>query len=172
MCPSHFCRVRVTRPSSQSHLKFFRVDSKSRPSLVESESSHKNCRVISSLWFASSTQCRVTRNFTFLLRHFFAMKWHPTCHKIVPDKLENVAQCCFNKFDCRLFKSKFSQFLFHFCLSLSVISESLVQPCCKCCSLSFSIVVNVRFTTKGMCVKNNTHVSRTSRNKMSTTWDL
>jgi len=25
MCPSHFCRVRVTSSSSQSHLKFFRV---------------------------------------------------------------------------------------------------------------------------------------------------
>jgi len=33
-------------------------------------------------------------------------------------------------------------------------------------------VVNVRFTTNGMCVKNNTHVPRTSRNRMSTTWDL
>jgi len=30
-------QVRVTSPSSQSHLKFFQV---------ESESSHKNCRVI------------------------------------------------------------------------------------------------------------------------------
>ena len=25
MCPSHFCRVRVTSPSSQSHPNFFRV---------------------------------------------------------------------------------------------------------------------------------------------------
>jgi len=100
------------------------------------------------------------------------MKWHPTCHEMVSDKLENVAQCCFNKFDCRLFISKFSEFAFYFCLSLSVISESLAQLCCKCCSLSVSFVVNVRFTMKGMCVKNTTHVSRTSRNKMSTTWDL
>jgi len=35
-----------------------------------------------------------------------------------------------------------------------------------------SVVVNVRFTTKEMSVKNNTHVARTSRNMMSTTWDL
>jgi len=39
-------------------------------------------------------------------------------------------------------------------------------------SASVSVVVNVRFTTNGMCVKNNTHVLRTSTNKMSTTWDL
>jgi len=64
------------------------------------------------------------------------MKWDPTYHKMAPGKLENVAQCCFNKFDCTLFTSKFSQFAFYFCISLSVISESLAQPCCKCCSLS------------------------------------
>jgi len=59
-----------------------------------------------------------------------------------------------------------------FLSQLSIISKSLALPWCKCCSLSVSVVVNVRSTTKGMCVKNNTHVSRTSRNKMSTTWDL
>jgi len=36
--------------SSQSHLKIFRG---------ESETRHKNCRVTSSHWFASSSQCRV-----------------------------------------------------------------------------------------------------------------
>ena len=113
-----------------------------------------------------------TRYFTFFLRHFFAMKSHPTSHKMRSDQLENVAQCCFKKFDCRLFISKFSQFAFYFCLSFSVISESLAQPFCKCCRLSVSVVVTVQFTTKEMCVKNNTHVSRTSRNKMSTTTDL
>jgi len=72
--------------SIQSHLKFFRVESESepRPGRVESESSHKNCRATSSQWFASSSQCRVTRNFTFFLRQFFPMKWHPTCHKMSP----------------------------------------------------------------------------------------
>ena len=49
---------------------------------------------------------------------FFAMKWCPTCYKMVPDKLENGVQCCFNKFDCRLFVSKFSPFAFYLSLSL------------------------------------------------------
>ena len=40
----------------------------------------------------------------------------------------------------------------------------MVQP--------LSIVLNVRFTTNGMCVMNNTHVAWTSRNNMSTLWDL
>ena len=35
-----------------------------------------------------------------------------------------------------------------------------------------SVVLNVRFTTNGMCVMNNTDVARTSRNKISTSWDL
>ena len=42
--------------SSQSHLKLFRVESESIHDLVESETSHKNCRVTSSHWFASSSQ--------------------------------------------------------------------------------------------------------------------
>jgi len=67
-------RVIVTSPSSQSHLKFFRVDSEPWFGRVESESSNKNCWVTSSHWFASSSQCRVTRNLTFFLRHFFATK--------------------------------------------------------------------------------------------------
>jgi len=46
--------------SSQSHPKFFRVESESWLGRVESESSHKNCRITSSHWFASSSQCRVT----------------------------------------------------------------------------------------------------------------
>ena len=100
------------------------------------------------------------------------MKWHPSCYKMAPDKLEYVAQCCFNKFDCRLFISKFSQFAFYLWHSLSVISKSLALSCYKYCSFSFRVVENVRFTTKGLCVKNNTHVSRTSRNTLSTTWDL
>jgi len=58
------------------------------------------------------------------------------------DKLENGAQCCFNKFGCRLFIYKFFQFSFYLSLSLSVISKSLA------------------------------HVARTSRSKMSTTWYL
>ena len=45
-----------------------------------------------------------------------------------------------------------SQFAFYLSLSHSVISKSLAQPFCKCCSLSVSIVLNVRFTANGICV--------------------
>jgi len=88
--------------------------------------------------------------------------------------LENGARSCFNKFDCRLFISKFSQFTFCLSISLSVISKRLTQLFCKCCIHSVSVVLNVRFVTNGMYVKNNTHryVSQTSRNRMSMTWDL
>jgi len=91
---------------------------------------------------------------------------------MAPDKLENCAQCCFNKFDCRLFISTFIEIAFYLSLSISVISKNLAQPWCKCCSLSVSTVLNVRFTTNGMGMMNNTQVARTSRNKMITTWDL
>ena len=77
---------------------------------------------------------------------------------MAPDKLENCAQCCFNKFDCRLFIPKFIEIAFYLSLSLSVISKSLAQLCCKCCSLSVSIVLNVRFFMNGLCMMNNTHV--------------
>ena len=46
---------------------------------VESESSHRNYRVTSSHWFASSSQCRVTRNFTFFHDIF--------CYEMVPNTL-------------------------------------------------------------------------------------
>jgi len=90
---------------------------------------------------------------------------------MAPDKLKNGAQCCFQMFDCRFFVTKFSQFAFYLSLSLSLMLKSLAQLFCKCCSLSVSIVLNVRLTTKGMCVMDNTLVVRTSRNEMSTTWD-
>jgi len=51
--------------STQSHLKFFRVRVMTWSSRVRVV--FKNCPVISSHWFASSSQCRVTRNFTFFL---------------------------------------------------------------------------------------------------------
>ena len=93
---------------------------------------------------------------------------------MAPDRLETGAQCCFNKFDCRLFISKFSQFAFYLSFSLSVISKSLAQLSCRCCNHSVSVVLNVRFATNGMYVKNNNHihVSQTSRNRMSTRWDV
>ena len=96
----------------------------------------------------------------------------PTIVTRVALSLENGTRCCFNKFDCSLFISKFSPFAFYLSLSHSVISKILSRPFCKCCSLSVSIVLNVRFTTNGMCVMNNTRVARTSRNKISTTWNL
>jgi len=94
------------------------------------------------------------------------MKWHPTSWEMVPNVI--------SAFFCRLFISTFFQFAFYLPISLSVISTSLAQPCCKCCNLSVSVVLNVRFTTNGMCMKNNTHifVVRTGRNRMSTTCDL
>jgi len=70
---------------------------------------------------------------------------------MAPDKLDNGTQCCFNKFDCSLFISKFSQFAFYLSLSLSVISKSLAKLCNKCCNHSVSVVLNVRFATNGMC---------------------
>jgi len=53
-------------------------------------------------------------------------------------------------------------------------TSGLAQPFCKCCNHSVSVVLNVRIATNRMYVKNNTHIyaSQTSRNRMSTTWDL
>jgi len=53
----------------------------------------------------------------------------------------------------------FFQFASYLSLLLSVISKTLAQPCCKCCNLSVSVVVNVRFTTNAICAKNNTSVA-------------
>jgi len=52
MRPSNFCQVRATSLSRQRH---------------------DQCRFTWSHWCAISSQCRVTRNFTFFLRHFFVM---------------------------------------------------------------------------------------------------
>ena len=58
--------------------------------------------------------------------HIFSMTYF--CNEMAYDKLENGAQCCFNKFDCKLFISKFSQFTFYLSFSLSVVSKNLAQP--------------------------------------------
>jgi len=58
----------------------------------------------------------------------------------------------------RLFPSKFFQFAFYLYLTLSVISTSRAQVCCKCCNFSVSVALNVQFTMNGMCVMNNTHI--------------
>jgi len=114
------------------------------------------------------------------------MKWLPSCHKMASDKLQNGAQ---NDMKWRPVDTKMTPNVvlaslnalylnlsfcsLHFtCLSLSFISKYLAQHCCKFCSFSVDVVVNMRFTANGMCVKNKTHVAQTSRNKMSTTWNL
>jgi len=61
----------------------------------------------------------------------------------------------------------------HFtCLFHSQSFQKSSPALLQCGSLSASVVVNVRFTTNGMCVKNNANVARTSRNKMKTTCHL
>jgi len=76
MCPSHFCRVRVTSPSSHSHLKFLsRVRVMTWSSWVT-----KTVESLPNHWFASSSQCRVTWNFTFFLLHFL-------CYDMAPNML-------------------------------------------------------------------------------------
>jgi len=122
--------------SSQSHLKLCRVRVRvttwSCRVRVESQelSSHFESLVCNLESMSSHTKFHV---FSTTL---FCYEMAPNMPKMAPNKLENVAQYCFNKFDCRLFISKFSQFAFYFCLSLSVISESLAQPYCKSWSLS------------------------------------
>ena len=113
MCPSHFCGVRLTSPSSQSHLNFFQV---------QSESSHKNCRVTSSHWFASSSQCPVKWNSTFPCDVFYdklvlnELKMAPYEQYIRAQRAKNGAKCCFSNFISKLFRSEFlwKQFPFHF----------------------------------------------------------
>jgi len=92
ICPSHFCRVRITSPSSQSHLKFFRfiVRVMTWSSRIKVESKELSSRF-------ESLVCNLESMSSFTKFHvsstrFFSMKWRPICHKVVPDKLENGAQ--------------------------------------------------------------------------------
>jgi len=96
MCLSHFCRVRVTSPSSQSRVrviqKFF--ESSQSHDLVESSQSRVT-KTVESLRVIG-LQARVNVE-SHEISHFFydisyAMKWRPICCKMVPDKLENGAQ--------------------------------------------------------------------------------
>jgi len=68
MCPSHFVESETSqnhKPSesegSQSHLTFFRVES--RLGQVEVEASHKNCPVTTNHWFVDHVvlQCPIHR---------------------------------------------------------------------------------------------------------------
>jgi len=81
-CANYLCLLVMSRVvifvESESSKIFSNHD------LVELEWSHK-CQVTSSHWFASSSQFRVTWNFTFFLGHFL-------CYKMAPNKLENGAQ--------------------------------------------------------------------------------
>ena len=84
--------IQSHKPFESESSKIFSSQSRQNHDLVESESSHKNSRVATSHWFSSSSQSRVTQNFTFFLRHFLTMKWRPTCHEMASDKLENGAK--------------------------------------------------------------------------------
>jgi len=72
MCPSHFLSSQSRKPSESESSQIHE--------LVESELSHKNCRVTSSHWFASWSQCRVTWNFTSFLLHCL-------CYEMAPNML-------------------------------------------------------------------------------------
>ena len=86
MCPSHFCRVRVTTTSSQSHLNFFRISVITWPSQSGELSSHFESLVCKLESMLSHTKFHVFST------TFFAMKWHPTCNQTASDKFENGAQ--------------------------------------------------------------------------------
>jgi len=80
--PGSFLSSQSHKPFESESSKIFRFGSESKSWLgrVESETSHKNCRVTSSHWFLSSSQRRVTWNFTFFLLHFL-------CYEMVPNML-------------------------------------------------------------------------------------
>jgi len=98
MCPSHFCRFRVTSHPSETYLKVFRIESESSHKELSSHFESLVCKLESML-----SQMK----FHIFTCHFFAMKWYPTCCKMMSSMLQNGGQCCFSKFDCRLFISKF-----------------------------------------------------------------
>jgi len=64
----------------------------------------------------------------------------------------------------------FFQFPYYVSLSLSVISTSLAQTCCKCCNLLVSVVLNVGFITNEMGMENNIHVAYMWRKQSEIKW--
>ena len=114
--------------SSQSHKPFWSEGSKIFSSRVRVMTWSSRVRVKSQELSShfESLVCKLesmsshTEFYVFPTR-FFAMKRRPTCYEMAPDMLKNGVQCCFNKFDCRLFISNFSQFAFYLFLSLSII---------------------------------------------------
>jgi len=98
MCLSRFCQVRGTSLSSQSHLTYFRVESRELSShfeslvcKLESMSSHTNFHVFSMTFFY---------------------------YEMAPDQLEIVPNVVLTRFDCRLFISKFIVIAFYLSHSL------------------------------------------------------
>ena len=91
---------------------------------TESESSRKNCQVISSYWYASSSQMKFNI-FLFLLENGTqsTIKMAPNELKMMP----NVVLATLNPGYLDLI-ILWNQFPFYFSLSLSVISRSLAQP--------------------------------------------
>ena len=90
MCPSYFCWFRVTSPSSQSHLTFFRVRVVSWLGRVESQgSSHFESLVCRARFNVEST------DFSHFFYDFFmlwngvkhAINWRPIRYKMVPNML-------------------------------------------------------------------------------------
>jgi len=81
---------------------------------------------------------------------------------MAPDELENGAQCCCNRFDCRLFVYQFSQFAFYLSLSLSVVSKSLAEPAASV-AVSQLVLWQMCDPPRTRCVhhyvKNNGHVA-------------
>jgi len=122
--------------SSQTHLKSFRVVSEMSRDLLDSSQSGVTRTVESLRVFG--LQSWVKKNFTFFLCVFFARLWTGAQHTIK-----------------WISKFLWKQFAFYLPLPLSVISTSLAQPCCKCFNLLVGVTLNVRFTTNGICMKNN-----------------
>jgi len=57
---------------------------------------------------------------------------------------------------------------------ISGFQHEIFRLIAYCCNLSVGVAFNVRFTTNGMCAKNNTHiyVARTSNNRVIAAHDL
>jgi len=125
MCPIHICRVRVESESQALRVRVESGSSKIFSSPVKVRvmtwsSQSRVTRIVQSQELSShfdSLVCKLESMSSHTKFHvfsttFFAMKYYPTCYKMALDKSENDAQCCFNKFECRLFISVF--FSLHF----------------------------------------------------------
>jgi len=113
--------------SSQSYLNFFQVRVESQELLSNFESL---------VW-------KLESNEIFHFFYVFCLRRNGAQHaaKMAPDKIKNGARCCFCKFHCKLFISKFFTKAVPILLLLliSLISTSLAQPCCnKYTSMSFA----------------------------------